>query len=169
MNSAVKITLAVEIGINFMTNCLLNALCAWLINKNADVVTTNAVGIFIDTCITCLFICLCTTPFAVAAAKRYQKSGILKEWKPKAGFLAHYPKNPVLLALSFAFSIMLPIGILLGIGFSAFGISVLPILNFVLYKGISGGIIGGCVCALTLVRYQFLQKGARRYEQASRY
>ena len=151
-----KQIIIIEAGINFFTNASLNSLCAYLLNRNAAAVSCDLVDIIIDTCITCLFISLCTTPLSAAAAKRYIRSGALqKHMAGKRSILPHFPRKSLALALCFAFIVMLPLAPLLAVCFSISGISVLSVAGFVLYKGVLGGIIGSCVCIAVLKRFLY--------------
>lgn len=152
--------IAVEVTVNAMTNTLLNGLCAWLIYRRAAVVPCGFAGIMIDAGITCTAICFCTVPFSVAAAKRHLKSGALKNQEIKDRRFSYLPRHPLLLALFFALPVILPLGLLLGWGFSFLGITELPVFGFVLYKGILGGLLGGCVCAAALIRWLSIHIGS---------
>ena len=69
-------TLRKEITINFCTNFLFNALCAWLINHSAVVVNTDFWNVLLDIAITSFCTCVLTSFFCVAAAKRYLRAGV---------------------------------------------------------------------------------------------
>ena len=65
------ITLTMEAGINFAVSGALNALCAWLLYRDAQLVPTGFCNMLIDTTITCYFVSVCTAPFATASARNY--------------------------------------------------------------------------------------------------
>lgn len=155
-----RMTIAVEASINIASNALLNALCAWLIWRGAQAVPCDLISVLIDTCITCLFVCLITTPFCVAAAKRHLTSGALARREPgKISPLARLPRRTFPLALALALCAMVLLGLLFGSAFALSGTAALPVEAFVAYKGVWGGLLGGCVCSLVLVRQRLLPEG----------
>lgn len=158
-----RIVMRREIFTNFFTNFLFNALCAWLINRSKVTVNTDFWNVLLDISITSFCTCNLTTFFSVAAAKRYTKAGIFSGKIPYKGWLCDLPSGPVLLGACLMGVTGLPLGALLGIGFTFLRIPVLPFKGFVLYKGIFGGILGACICAAVLFAAN-VRKGGALYE-----
>lgn len=152
--SAVKTATRIETAICLVVNALLNALVAWLIYRHAAWIATDFWSIFIDSCITCFCICFFTAYFTTRAARRYLHTGLFRLLPQKGTLLGRLPRHSVLLGICFAGIAMVPLALCLGLGFSLLGIGQLSLWGFILYKGIWSGLLGGCICALTLARHQ---------------
>lgn len=145
-------TIRTEAAINFLTNFLLNGLCAWLIQHNAAAAPADFWNTAIDTYITCQCISVLVVLFTAASAHRYFKWGTFQT--VKAGrILSDFPRNPILLGILLGGLSALILAPAFGIFFTVCGIQTLPVRAFVLFKAVWGGLWGAAVCVLTLRRY----------------
>lgn len=152
----------IEITINCLTNTVLNALCAWLLNRSKAAVPTDFWNVLLDLAITCFCICTLTSFFCSASAGRYLKNGGFTLRAGDGTWLSDLPRRPYLLGACLAGMTGLPLGALLGLGFTFLHVPVLPLAGFVLYKGLFGGILGGIVCSVVLLCRRVERGGRKR-------
>lgn len=141
--------LIIESIITAVINGGLNALCAWLLNRNSAMIDVslwpNAIGLFI----TFHCICILTATFAWFSAKRYKNTGYYTKCKRLSGFAS----TPTLLGILLADIFSIIGSIITTIIFGYMGIAELPLHTFVIYKTILGIIAGVSTNNIALKRF----------------
>ena len=154
MNMKTGVTLGIEAGINFIISGLLNGLCAWQIHRRNLFVPLDFWSLFIDTTITCFLVSVCTACFTVASAKRYRRQGIqMTSGKAPRRFADAVP-TAAFPAGCCLFGMCLPLLIaLFTVIFYAAGVVVLSVVQYVMFKGIWGGLYGALICTVVLMKH----------------
>lgn len=151
-----------EACINFLTNCFCNSLCAWLLHRGALSVPMDFWNVLIDTFLTSYFVALCTTGFCSLSGRRYLASGVFLPKEPDGSLISDLPGRPLLMGLTLAGCGVLVWIPVFGGFFTAAGITALPVWQFILFKGIWGGVFGMLVCIAVLNRCRFdIRRGGR--------
>ncbi len=154
MDAKTGATCGIEAGINFVISGLLNALVAWLLYRGALFVPFGFWNLFIDTTITCFLVCLCTAYFSTKSAMRYKRQGVALTargaWKSALESLpsAWFPIGCCL------FGMCLPALLaVFGAVFGLAGLEALAPVQFIVFKGLWGGLFGALVCFAVLSKH----------------
>ncbi|MBR0092802.1 MAG: hypothetical protein IJP92_14010 [Lachnospiraceae bacterium] len=154
MNRKEKITLGIEAEMNFLISGFLNGLCAWLIYRGSPFVPVDFWSRFIDTTITCFLVSVCTAFFSTASAKRYRRQGLrVMSGKGRCKCSEALPEA-ALPAGCCLFGMCLPLLIaLFTVIFYAAGVEALSVVQYVIFKGIWGGLYGALICTVVLMKH----------------
>lgn len=140
---------------NFATNAFLNGLCAWLLFNASTGAPMDFWNVLIDLSITCFCVCMITTFFCAAAARRLARAGVIVPQAPDGSIVADLPRRTYMLGASLAGLATCPSVLVVGLGFMLVGVTALPPLVFVAYKALFGGVLGAIVCRVVLMRLSY--------------
>jgi len=154
MKEKLRKAFLIETIINFCTSGVLNALCAWLINKQMSFVDVNIWSSMVDLYITAHCTSLLTVFFSHSSAKRYCRLGAYTE----GSFFAGFAKNPLLLGLLVGDISFIIGAVLVNVLFALLHVSVLPLYGFVVYKGFFGALTGAATANIALQRFMLKDK-----------
>lgn len=154
VDARTTITFGIEAGINLAISGFLNALCAWLLFRAAPAVPVDFWSLFIDITITCFLVSVCTAFFATASARRYLRQGLKvpmgSAWRNRLDALptSWFPMGCCL------FGMCLPALVAaFGIAFGVAAPGAIPLVPFMVFKGLWGGLYGAFVCVVILLRH----------------
>lgn len=154
--SAMRRAFTRETVTNFATNAFLNGLCAWLLFNASVGAPTDFWNVLIDLSITCFCVCMITTFFCAAAARRLVRTGVIAPKTPDGSVVADLPRRTYMLGACLAGLATCPSVLVIGLGFTLIGVTALPPLAFVVYKAVFGGVLGAIVCRVVLMRLSYV-------------